>query len=804
MRDTQDKNNASEIILTKEALKKAEERYLNIFKNAVVGIYQSLPCGRYINVNPVFARILGYGSPDEVIHSITDIRQQIYANPDERSELMGLIDEKGSYDLEFQIYTKDRTLKWISNSPRAVRDENGNVAYYEGFVQDITDRKHAEEELIRHRDHLEQLVEERTAALKMSEKRYRDLVENVLVGVYQTSLNGEILYANNNFLRIFGFETLEEMMPSGLYARYKNPKDREAIIELLRESGRFNNYELELLTKSGETIHVLLSATLEGSIISGMMLDISERKRSLDKLRESEIKYRTLFDNANDAIFLIHKSTLIDCNQKAVTMFGYPKNQIIGHTFYEFVPPCQPDGRDSKEKALEKTRAALSGEPQPFEWRYCRSDGTFLDSQVSLNSIEIEDKIILQAIVRDVSDRKKTEDRLRVSEEKYRSIFENAVEGIFQTTPEGTYITVNPALAKIFGYASPQVLIDSISDIAKEHYVHSEDRERLKKLYETQGFVEGFETQVLRRDGNRVWVLVNARAVKDRDGKTLYYEGTLEDITSRREMEDALKKSEERYRTFIDSTSDMVFLKDEKLRNIIVNKRLREFLKKSEEEIIGKTDFNLMPPKDARNYKQTDIMAIKSSSIVISEHTIGNRTYESRKFPINLGENEKGVGGFVRDITERKKAEEELKVKSRSLEEVNAALRVLLKQRDQDKNELEEKILYNVKKLVLPYVERLKERKMSDDQKTCLDILETNLKNIISPFVQKMVFIYSNFTATEILVANFIRDGKTIKEIAKVFRVSENAVNRHRQNIRNKLGLNKQKVNLKAYLMSMK
>jgi len=134
---------------------------------------------------------------------------------------------------------------------------------------------------------------------------------------------------------------------------------------------------------------------------------------------------------------------------------------------------------------------------------------------------------------------------------------------------------------------------------------------------------------------------------------------------------------------------------------------------------------------------------------------------------------------------------------------VNAALKVLLKQRDQDKSEMEDKILSNVKKLVLPYIERLKRKKVDEETNTYLGIIETNLQNILSPFVQKLSSIYSQFTPTEIRVANLIREGKTIKEIAGVLGVSENAINHHRQNIRNKLGITRQKTNLRTYLMSL-
>jgi PAS domain S-box-containing protein len=532
--------------------------------------------------------------------------------------------------------------------------------------------------------------------------------------------------------------------------------------------------------------------------------DIADLKLALNKLRESEIKYQTLFDNANDGIFLLKKDIVIDCNQKFLTIFGCTREQIIGQTMYRLSPPFQPDGRNSKEKAIEKGKTAISGIPQFFEWQHCRYNGTLFDAEVSLNQIEIDkDRLLLQAIVRDVSERREVENKLRVSEEKYRSIFENAIEGIFQTTPEGRVITANSTFVSMYGYDSPQEMINSITDIGKEFYVHPRDRERFKSICEMQGSVEGFEEQVYRKDRKKAWVSINARTVRDEKGKTLYYEGTIEDITQRKEMEVALRASEERYRTFIDSTTDGVFLKDQQLRYVIVNKMFRRFFNKNENEIVGKTDLEFRPGKDAEQSRQADLKSLRSSSIVISEEEIGDKIYEIRRFAVNLGEKTKGVGGFIRDITARKKTEEELKTKSLNLEEVNAALRVLLKQRDQDKNEMEDKILSNVKKLVLPYIERLKEKRLDDENKTYLNIIETNLKNIISPFVQKMSSTYSQFTPTEIRVANLIRDGKTIKEIAGISGVSENAVNHHRQNIRNKLGLNKQKANLRTYLMSL-
>ena len=539
---------------------------------------------------------------------------------------------------------------------------------------------------------------------------------------------------------------------------------------------------------------------------SEMANDITELKLALSMLRESELKYRALFDNANDAILLMEKGVFIDCNRKFLIMFRCSRDQVIGQTTYRFSPPFQPDGRDSKEKAIEKGEAALSGEPQFFEWKHCRCDGTLFDTEVSLNRIEINNTFILQAIIRDTSERKETEKNLIVSEEKYRTLFENAIEGIFQTTPEGQCITANPALARMHGYDSAEDFVTTFfcSDRSlREIYVNPEDRVSWTRLCDEQGSMEGFEAQVYRKDKGKIWVTMNARAVKDEQGNTIRYDGTMVDITRRKEVEAALKASEERYRTFIDSTSDAVFLKDDRLRYIIVNRLLRNFFQKEEGEIIGKRDSELRSKETAEKARKADLKSLNSSSIVVSEEIVNSRVYEIRRFPVKLEESRIGVGGFVRDITKRKRAEEEVKVKTLNLEEVNAALRVLLKQRDQDKSEMEDKILSNVKKLVLPYIERLKGKRVDEETKTYLGILETNLKNILSPFVQKLSSTFAQFTPTEIRVANLIREGKTIKEIAGILGVSGNAINHHRQNIRNKLGINKQKTNLRTYLMSL-
>jgi PAS domain S-box-containing protein len=152
----------------------------------------------------------------------------------------------------------------------------------------------------------------------------------------------------------------------------------------------------------------------------------------------------------------------------------------------------------------------------------------------------------------DVTKRRQAQEALRIAEENYRSIFENALEGIFQSTSDGHYISINPAMARLHGYDSPDDMMVSVTEIGRQLYVDPSCRSEFKRLMQEKGEVKSFEYQVYRKDSSIIWVEENTRAVRDTSGKVLYYEGIIQDISKRKQEEDALKRQLQELRIEID------------------------------------------------------------------------------------------------------------------------------------------------------------------------------------------------------------------------------------------------------------
>ena len=252
--------------------------------------------------------------------------------------------------------------------------------------------------------------------------------------------------------------------------------------------------------------------------------------------------------------------------------------------------------------------------------------------------------------------------------ENYYSVFDHLVEGIFRTTLDGHYVLANIALAQIYGYNSPVELMASIKDIAGRLYVETGRREEFVRLMREHDTLSGFESEIYRKDGTRIWISENCRAVRDARGELLYYEGTVEDITQRRQMGEALQRSESLYHSLVEAMPQGVFRRDLQGRFTFANQNYCNLHGINPKEIIGKTDFDYFPRAAAEKYWRDDlqIMEIGQTKEILEESQPTGKTekeyHHVTKTPLR-DESGRVVGlqGMIWDVTEKIRVEEQIR-----------------------------------------------------------------------------------------------------------------------------------------------
>jgi PAS domain S-box-containing protein len=224
---------------------------------------------------------------------------------------------------------------------------------------------------------------------------------------------------------------------------------------------------------------------------------------------------------------------ILMCNPAFEALFGYHQSEILGAKLDSLLAPP-----DSMREAEALTRRSTTGNLVREKAKRLRSDGSLVDVQILGVPISVDGKLIGSfGMYEDITERRRAEQAQREAEERFRSLFENATEGIFQTTTNGRYLSVNPALARMCGFASPSEMISTVQDLGRELYADPNVRNVFKQLIEKYGSVKDFEYEVRRKDGAKIWISENAHVVRNPDGEILSYEGTIEDITARKRAE---------------------------------------------------------------------------------------------------------------------------------------------------------------------------------------------------------------------------------------------------------------------------
>jgi sigma-B regulation protein RsbU (phosphoserine phosphatase) len=273
----------------------------------------------------------------------------------------------------------------------------------------------------------------------------------------------------------------------------------------------------------------------------------------------------------------------------------------------------------------------------------------------------------LERSIRYAIERHRMDVTLLAAEEKYHSIFDHLIEGIFQTTPEGRYLLANTALARIYGYNTPQELMDSVTDIGRRLYVLEGRRDEFVRLMHEHDTITGFESQIYRKDGSVIWISENCHARRSSQGELLYYEGTVEDITQRKQTEENLKNSEALYHSLVETIPQNIFRKDTQGKFIFANQQFCKLLGLKLENIVGKTDFDFFPAELAEKYRRDDWRVLETgepfTAIEENQAPGGERSYvQIVKTPLYEGSGRIiGLQGMFWDITKQRQTEENLR-----------------------------------------------------------------------------------------------------------------------------------------------
>ena len=309
----------------------------------------------------------------------------------------------------------------------------------------------------------------------------------------------------------------------------------------------------------------------------GTMVDITEQKRVEGALRESELKYRALFETANDAILLMRQDRVIDCNARTLVVFGCSRDQIVGASLLQYSPPVQPNGRRSDEEVVRRIDLSLTAGPQSFEWQHRREDGHPFSVEVSLSRLELGGQVLLQAIVRDVTARKLTETALIQREREYHELVMLANSIILRWTQDGRITFLNEFGQRFFGFTEEEIVgrhvLGTIVPLQE-----TSGRNLRSVMEEVCADPHRFERSVnenVRRNGERVWIDWTNRVVHDDEGGIREILSIGSDITDRKQAEEQVRSLNADLRRHAGDLEQRVLARTEQL--AARNQELKDF-----------------------------------------------------------------------------------------------------------------------------------------------------------------------------------------------------------------------------------
>jgi PAS domain S-box-containing protein len=572
---------------TEEALRESERRYKALFEGSAEGIIVAdVQTRQFRYANPAVCRILRYTQQELTRMSVYDIHPQ-ESLEHVLSEFEAQVRGEKTLAPDIPCLRKDGRVVYADiNTARVVIDgAECNV----GFLTDITDRKLAEQ------------------AKQEAEQKYKRIVESLRQEYffYSHGPDGVFTYVSPSITNVLGYSQKDFLTHYTKYLTDSRINTAAVYHTNLSIQGKQQPpYEVEIYHKD-RTIHRLEVTEVpvldaEGAVVAveGIAHDITEHRKAQDALRESEEQYRTLTHNIPGMVYTGNPdwSTTVVSNSEAIS--GYSVDDFNSRKV-NWLDVIHPDDRQQVVK--EASRLGLSRASIVQEYRIIDKGGhvRWVEDRKTPQFTPERDFRGVHGIVFDITERKRAEEALqrardelemrvrertadlahaveelqneigerervekalREAEERFRTIFENTVIGMYRTTPDGRILMANPALVRMLGYSSSEELAQV--NLEEQGFYHAYPRSLFKRRVEKQGKIIGLESVWMRRDGSRLFVCESAVAIKDDAGNVLYYEGTVEDISERKKAEEKLLVYQERLRSLASELS----LAEERLR----------------------------------------------------------------------------------------------------------------------------------------------------------------------------------------------------------------------------------------------
>lgn len=380
--------------------------YKNLFVQAANPIVVIDLKGKILDVNKQMEKLSGYSKKELLSFNI--YRFFLKNDLKNKSFVFDQIIQNKILKIQRKIKIKGEKEIEVEMNSALIKDKRIQI-----IIQDLTDKIKSENQI------------------KAAEETYRNLFNNSQVGLFRTKIkDGHIIEANDKLAEMFGFKNRIELLSQNIKAKniYKNKEKRNEIIKTIRSKGEIKNFEIQLFNKI-DYFWVRLSAKLNKEIhcIDGVIEDITIEKIAIDALKESESKYRSIFEKANDGIVLLINNKIISFNSKTIELFNCGKDLLQNKTLNDISPKFQNNGELSSKLIQEKIKKAINGINSTTEWRFNKFNNTYFDSEISLSRIQISKKNILLAIIRDITERKEIENKIYntiiQTEEKERKRF---------------------------------------------------------------------------------------------------------------------------------------------------------------------------------------------------------------------------------------------------------------------------------------------------------------------------------------------------------------------------------------------